>query len=723
MDQCYLKTLRLDASVQETFLRKTRRAPFYGLLASLLLQGHMARAETETTSLSDAAAEDDKSRSIVEEIIVTGGRSGSMTAPSLEEARRAMARIPGSVDLVAEESFDNQYVEHLGDMLRMTPGVLAQERYSEEIRLSIRGSGLSLNNHLRGVELLLDGTPINFGDGFGDFQEIDSRLVRYLEVFKGGNGLKYGSATLGGAINIVSPTGRTARSANSLTLEGGSFETARLTGTLARAGENYDVFVGASGVHSNQFRDHSTQVTGRFNTNVGIKLSEGVETRFYLIANHINQEIPGSRTAEESLTNRKGAVPNNITNDWARDIRSLRLINKTSVQIGAAGQLDFGAWGTLRDLDHPIFVFIDDETTDVGLFGRYSDSRILAGLRHDLSMGMTVRRSNTDNDWFVNLAGKRGPQIQSTERKAGHLQAYVADQIYLTPSLALDLGVQAFVTTRDFTDNFVANNDDKITYSAVNPKIGVLWDVMESGQIWANVTRSAEPPSFSELIQSPILRFVPLEKQTGWTGEIGSRGALGAVAWDLTFFRAWLNNEMLRFAVDGNIPANTFNADDTVHQGIEAGLHWTALSGLFAREASRIIIEGAYTFSDFFFDDDAQFGDNQLPVTPRHLFNGEIRLEEPDRYHIALSLEWAPKAPFVDFANTLRASDYAVFGVKGGVTLRPSLEFYADIQNITDKRYLATFSTVIDAQAPGTALNVFTPGDGIGVFAGIKARF
>lgn len=690
-------------------------------IAALCAAPGIARADTTTED--EPHTDHGAKRSLLEEIIVTGERTGSMTAPGMEEMRRRMSRIPGAVDLVGAEEFSQEYVEHLGDMLSMTPGVIAQERYSEEIRLSIRGSGLGLNFHLRGIELLLDGTPINFGDGFGDFQEIDSRIIRALEVYKGGNGFQYGAATLGGAINIVSPTGRTARAANSLTLEGGSFDTARLTGTIARAGEGWDLFVGATGVHSDQFRDHSTQVTGRLTANLGLELSDRVETRFYLILNHINQKIPGSLDFDTALNDRKTARETNIVNDWARDIRSIRIINKTSIRMGDSGQLDVGAYGTARDLDHPIFVFIDDETNDFGVFAHYRDSNTLFGLRHDMTAGVRARRSTTDDDWFLNFGGKRGPQIRSTEQQAGSVQTYVNSQLHLGGGLALDAGLQGFVTGREFTDNFEPVNDDDITFSGINPKIGLLWDVADKVQIWTNVSRSEEPPSFSELIQRPILQFAPVASQEGWTAEIGTRGSIGAVAWDVTFFRAWLDGELLQFAIDGNIPANTFNADDTVHQGIEAGLQLTLAETLFGRPGSRLTLENAYTLSDFFFDGDQQFGDNTLPVVPRHLYNGNLRYEEDGRFHLAVTLEWAPKAPFVDFANTLKATDYAVFGLEGGAQVTEWLEAYVNLQNITDKRFIQTFSTTIDASAPGANLELFTPGDGIGVFAGLRAAF
>src|SRR3546814_4626985 len=62
----------------------------------------------------------------------------------------------------------------------------------------------------RGISLLLDGVPMNTADGLVDFFEVDPSAYRYVEVFKGGNALRFGANALGGAINLVTPTGRDA---------------------------------------------------------------------------------------------------------------------------------------------------------------------------------------------------------------------------------------------------------------------------------------------------------------------------------------------------------------------------------------------------------------------------------------------------------------------------------------------------------------------------------
>ena len=136
-------------------------------------------------------------------------RAGALTSPSTAEARAEIQRTPGAVAVVPATAYKaSTPAVTIKDALDFTPGVFVQTKWGEDTRLSIRGSGLSRNFHGRGVYLLMDGIiPISTADGSSDFQEIDPTAYRYIEVYKGGNALRYGANQLGGAINFVMPTG------------------------------------------------------------------------------------------------------------------------------------------------------------------------------------------------------------------------------------------------------------------------------------------------------------------------------------------------------------------------------------------------------------------------------------------------------------------------------------------------------------------------------------
>ncbi len=123
----------------------------------------------------------------------------SLAVLTAQQALREIQQTPGAVAIVAAESYRNNSVAStVKDILDYVPGVFAQPKWGDDTRLSIRGSGLSRNFHLRGVQLYMDGIPINTADGYGDFQEIDPTAYKYAEVYKGANALRFGANALGG---------------------------------------------------------------------------------------------------------------------------------------------------------------------------------------------------------------------------------------------------------------------------------------------------------------------------------------------------------------------------------------------------------------------------------------------------------------------------------------------------------------------------------------------
>ena len=90
------------------------------------------------------------------------------------------------------------------------------------------------------------------------------------------------------------------------------------------------------------------------------------------------------------------------------------------------------------------------------------------------------------------------------------------------------------------------------------------------------------------------------------------------MAWDIALYRAWLDGEVLQFTTGPGVPAATFNAQDTVHQGVELGIDVDVASDVFS-DGDGLTWRNAYTFSDFFFDGDRQFGDNDIAGQPKQL--------------------------------------------------------------------------------------------------------
>ena len=243
-----------------------------------------------------------------------------------------------------------------------------------------------------------------------------------------------------------------------------------------------------------------------------------------------------------------------------------------------------------------------------------------------------------------------------------------------------------------------------------------MWESKDGAQVFANVTRSVEPPNFSAL--SPTADgYQPLVPQEAVTWEVGSRGRRSALTWDVTAYRADLKHELLNFAVNAalGIPAATFNAGPTLHQGIEAGLDW--------RIAPQWRLRQTYAFSDFRFDGDKVYGDGRLPVVPPHLYRAELRYDAAGGWFVAPSVEWSIKDAWVDYANTLKSPSYAVANLNMGWTMRRGVTVFADVRNLFDQTYVSNFGAVTDATKPGVSTAVFFPGEGRSAYVGVRINY
>ncbi|MCU0729726.1 MAG: TonB-dependent receptor, partial [Sphingopyxis sp.] len=574
-----------------------------------------------------------------------------VTAPSATiEAEQQAAATPGGTDVVAYKDYADRFPVSLRDVLLLSPGVYLQPRYGQEVRISIRGSGISRGFHQRGLTLLQDGIPINLADDNGDFQELEPIFFDHLQVFRGANALRFGSGTLGGAINGVTPTGRTAEGVYAR-LDAGSFNTLRGLVAAGVAGDRVDAWGAVSADTSDGGRDQASRRSLRFHGNVGLRLSDTITNRSYVSFNNINQEIPGALTQAVALSTPRVASAASIAGDQARDIDSIRLQNRTTFDWGAT-QLNAGVFANVKSLYHPIFQVIDQESVDYGAFAR---------LEHEagplsLTLGGEIRRGSTKARQFVNIAGRRGAITFAADQEARTANIYGEVRVQPVNGLSLIAGAIYADGFRRRTVTLSTSRSGGTSYEEFSPRFGVLFEPSDDVQVFANYSRSAEFPGFGEV------------------------------------YRATLRDEMLQFNVNpaAGIPAATFNADRTLHQGIEAGLDIEATSWLLLRQV--------YSYSDFRFRGDAQFGNNRLPVVPRHVYRAELRIGS-DALHVSPNFEWVPQGAFADYNNTTRVPGYTLIGLSAGAQVADGVDAFLDVRNIAGENGIGDISAVITANA------------------------
>lgn len=677
-------------------------------LAILAAMPYLAQADHEGTVHLDEVK------------VVAKKNKASLTQPDIETAKENLSKTAGGTTVVNMETVREGRTSNMQDTLGMAAGVLAQSRFgAEETRLSIRGSGLQRTFHGRGIKLMQDGIAVNLADGGFDFPAIDPIATDYIEVYRGANALQYGSSNLGGSINFISRTGYNAP-ALEVRSEGGSYGYYRLGVSTGGVKDNVDYFVSASKYHSDSFRDNAQQGADRLTGNVGVKINEQVETRFFFGYVNNDSQLSSSLTKAQLKDNPKHAtvIPGQGINE--RNINVTRVANKTTILFDQS-KLELGAFYARKGLFHPIGNFgdttgvIDQESYDIGLTARWAYQGELFGHKNEFVAGLSPTRGRTDAKNYRNVNATRGALLNDFDQKATNFETYLEDRLSLDEQWTLIAGLQYAKSKRDSKDQMItASGDQSVdkTYSQTSPKLGVLYQLQPQVQVFANASRSFEPPSFGELNS---LVVSSLKAQKGTTFEIGSRGNSEFIDWDVAFYEARLQDELLAVAAATSpVASQTINAGKTIHRGLEFGL--TARLPYSLQWRSSLLI------NDFKLDNDPTYGSNRLPGIQRSLLRAELVYRGSDvleNFYIGPTIEWSPQRYNVDFAETLYADSYFLWGMKAGQKINQHWSWFVEGRNLANQKYAATTGVIADATRAFTSPAQFFPGDGRTAYLGV----
>jgi len=630
----------------------------------------------------------------------------AVTSPGQQQTETSLQQIPGGVTLIPREQIREGRAAHLADSLAHSPGVSARSRFGQdEIRLSIRGSGLARNFNTRGVRLLRDGLPVTEADGNTRTQLIDPMSADHMAVYRGANAMGHGAATLGGAIDLISPTGW-----NSPSLVGradaGAYGYRRTqVATAGNSGRRgLDGYLSLSASDQDGFREQSAQSVQRLYGNMGMIQNDYQETRIHLDLQRSRLELPGALTPREYRDNPRQAQPGNRDVDAARDLDLARLAVHHAIDLSGADSLHLGAFYQDLQMDHPLgFATITGDQQDAGLSVRHQLHNSIGGRDNRFTWGIlgVVGQETSAQDFNFPRPDRERDFFATT------LEFYADNQWQWTADTTVIASAQSTIARRDVTEGEERRHR---TYQGFSPRIGIIHDLAPGTQVFANLSRAVEPPINGEFISEDgqLLRA-----QRSHTAEVGLRHSSDHQRWDLVAYRAELRREILVFAdPDDQDLALTTNADRTRHQGVEAG----SRSRLDLGSGSALELAATWTWNHFRFRNDGQWGSNQLPGIAEH----EIRISPLYRHrnglYIGPVLDYRNGYP-VDFANTESTATTLLWGARAGYDSSQGWRLYLDARNLGDRRHVASANVVADARQDN---RVFNPGAGQALYGGLE---
>jgi iron complex outermembrane recepter protein len=654
------------------------------------------------------------------------------------EARDLLQRTPGGVSLVGTQEIRESRGANLKDVLDFVPGVLIRPRFgaADESQLSIRGSGLRNNFHLRGVNVLIDGFSYGNADGFSDFEALELLSTKWIEVYKGSNALRFGANTLGGAINLVTKTGYDA-SPLELRSEIGSFDFFKNHIATGHVIGPFDLYVGFTDTELNGFRDYSEQVRRRLYTSYGYHLDGGTTLRLDLHYVRNEENLPGALTREEFRTDPTQRNPDAAEADEARNYDYVRVAFTVRTPLtdtqAVEGQVQFN----YQSLDHPLsFAIIDQETDNWGAELRYLQTSPLLGHGNRLTVGVQFAGTWQSDRNFANVRGERGALTKDQRNEAINVGAYLEEQFDLARTLTLVLGGRVDYAWRSVSDDFFTDgpddinpdDSDSVDFVSTSPKVGFVWHVTPTVQFFGNASRSYEPPLLLELTAPGQLQgdLSQLEAQKAWQFEVGTRGSWKEWwSWDVAVYDIELWDEIRNVNVQP-FPGAPFtiprfeNIERSRHTGVEVGSEVRLVKNLAPRlglgqMGDTLALRTAYTWSRFVFVDDATFDHNDLPGAPEHFVRGELRYRHQAGFWIAPNVEAVPTGYFVNSENTERTDPYTLVNIRLGYDYRPwKLSVFFEGRNLTDEVYASA------VQVDSDTGRFFEPGDGRAFYGGVS---
>ncbi len=632
----------------------------------------------------------------------------------------------GAVSVVDKVDLQNNFAINVKDIFDYAPGVLAQVKTGQEARLSIRGSGLSRNFHLRGINLYQDGVPINLADGSADFQDIDPLAFDHIEIFKGASGFHLGSATLGGAINFVSPTGYNSNTLK-IRAEADSFGTYRGHISSGMVKGNFDYYSSLSTMKSDGFRKQNNQAEAKFYSNFGYRINKNIENRTFLTLVNSNLEMAGALTKTQMRENPKQANIANINNKQERNFNQIRIANKTSF-VDENIIYNFGFFFNLKDLDHPIFQVVDQKTYNFGIFGDGKINHKLFDYKNEFNFGLNINNGLTNAKRFINQGGSATNMTQKGDEESKNLIFFAENKLQLTPKFSLILASQFLNANRSFKDRFLGdgNQSGDRQYFGISPKIGGVYNLDKYTEIFSNFSGSYEPPTFTELRQTMASGLADIKAQKSYNFEIGTRRNDRDVNFDLAFYHSILRDELMLYTIAPNL-TQAVNANKTIHQGIEAGFDCVIAKNIIKKIDDKNLFGDkldwrmVYNFNDFHFKNDKIYGNNIIAGAPKHYVRAELKYENNSGFYLTPNFECVPFGFFVDSKNSVKTPNYAVWSVNSGFNFNKNLGIYLDLKNIFDKKYSPTIDVL--SAVNNNDPSIYYPANFRQIITGIKLQW
>ncbi len=247
-------------------------------------------------------------------------------------------------------------------------------------------------------------------------------------------------------------------------------------------------------------------------------------------------------------------------------------------------------------------------------------------------------------------------------------------------------------------------------FSALTPRLGVVWTPGADHTLWLNLARGARPPQITDLYSLQTTQ-VPGEQgvETLDSVELGWRGALGAASFEIALYHMDKSDTSFR-----NADGFTVTDGRTRHQGVEISA-FVPLTDEWEIAGWLTYARHTYRFSDpsTRAGESISAGDD-VDSAPRWLWNARAIWRPHDA--LEAELEWVHMGEyFTNAANTRAYPGHDLFNLRADWRVSEAVSLNAAIRNLTNTDYAERADFAFGADR-------YFPGEDRAVTIGVRAR-
>lgn len=656
--------------------------------------------------------------------------------------------LPVSIDAFTKDQIQQgQATVNLSETISHAPGVIANNRqnYAQDLQVSIRGFGARSTFGIRGVRLYADGIPLTMPDGQGQAGNIDLSSARQIEVMRGPFSALYGNSS-GGVINVFTEDGP-----QDFTVTGsfwaGSFDSSKVGLKVGGQQGLVNYLFDVSRFDTNGFRDHSAATRDTANGKVRLDISE--DTTVTVIANYLNQpdtQDPLGLTKAQLQQNREQSGSTATTSAVAQNTRK----SIENSQAGAVLDHKVNAEDSFRILGYagkrtvlqflaiapPGSGVVDLNRDFQGLDMRWTRRTELAGRPFSITGGLNYDVLNEVRKGFRNVNGDIGALTRNEDDKVFDFDQFVQAQWDFADQWSLSGGIRHSSVKYSSEDHFITgtNGDDSgsLSFSDTMPVAGLVFKVTPTFNLYANVGKGFETPTFAELAYkstsatSTGLNF-DLKPAESTNYEFGAKAYIGSnTRVNAAVFKTDTKNEIVVLLNNGGRSVYQ-NVDKSSRKGFELGID-SQFGGGFTGLLS-------YTYLDAKFEDNFLTcggsttctapninvpSGNKIPGVPANVVYGEIGWSYlPFGFSSAVEARWVDKVYTSDL-NDQSADAYTVINLRFGLDQKFGgwkFNEFARVDNLFDREYVG--SVIVNASNG----QFYEPAPGINYTVGVSVAY